>query len=60
MATRKPVTGLVGAPYLVENNIDIDRIREPLRIFQGTAREATKGSPANLNVAVPFAGRPRA
>lgn len=52
MVTRKPVTGLAGAPYLVENNIDIASIKEPLRIFQGTAREAAKGFPANLNVAV--------
>ena len=52
MVTRKPVTGLVGAPYLVENNIDIERITEPLKIFEGTAREAAKGFPANLNVAV--------
>jgi aspartate dehydrogenase len=52
MVTRKPVTGLAGAPYLVENNIDIERITEPLKIFEGTAREAAKGFPANLNVAV--------
>jgi aspartate dehydrogenase len=52
MVTRKPVTGLAGAPYLVENNIDVESIKEPLRIFQGTAREAAKGFPANLNVAV--------
>jgi len=52
MVTRKPVTGLVGAPYLVQNNIDIERITEPLKIFEGTAREAAKGFPANLNVAV--------
>jgi aspartate dehydrogenase len=52
MVTRKPVTGLAGAPYIVENNIDIERITEPLRIFEGTAREAAKGFPANLNVAV--------
>ena len=52
MVTRKPVTGLVGAPYLVQNNIDIEHITEPLRIFEGTAREAAKGFPANLNVAV--------
>src|SRR6202048_2658622 len=51
MVTRKPVTGLAGAPYLIENNIDIERITEPLRIFDGTAREAAKGFPANLNVA---------
>jgi aspartate dehydrogenase len=52
MVTRKPVQGLVGAPYIVENNIDIERITEPLKIFEGTAREAAKGFPANLNVAV--------
>jgi aspartate dehydrogenase len=52
MVTRKPVQGLAGAPYLVENNIDIEQIKEPLRIFDGTAREAAKGFPANLNVAV--------
>jgi aspartate dehydrogenase len=52
MVTRKPVTGLAGAPHLIENNIDIEHIKEPLRIFEGTAREAAKGFPANLNVAV--------
>jgi aspartate dehydrogenase len=52
MVTRKPVQGLAGAPYIVENNIDIEHIAEPLRIFEGTAREAAKGFPANLNVAV--------
>ena len=52
MVTRKPVEGLAGAPYLVENNIDIAKITEPLKIFDGTAREAAKGFPANLNVAV--------
>jgi aspartate dehydrogenase len=52
MVTRKPVQGLAGAPYLVENNIDIEKIREPLKIFDGTAREAARGFPANLNVAV--------
>jgi aspartate dehydrogenase len=52
MVTRKPVNGLAGAPYIVENNIDIERITEPLKIFEGTPREAAKGFPANLNVAV--------
>ena len=52
MVTRKPVRGLAGAPYIVEHNIDIESITEPLKIFDGTAREAAKGFPANLNVAV--------
>jgi aspartate dehydrogenase len=51
MVTRKPVRGLAGAPYIVENNIAIEQITEPLRIFDGTAREAAKGFPANVNVA---------
>lgn len=52
MVTRKPIRGLAGAPYIIENNIDIEGITEPLKIFDGTAREAAKGFPANLNVAV--------
>jgi aspartate dehydrogenase len=52
MVTRKPVQGLAGAPFLLENNIDIETIKEPLKIFDGSAREAAKGFPANLNVAV--------
>ncbi len=52
MVTRKPVRGLAGAPYIVENNIDIDGIAEPLKIFDGTAREAARGFPANVNVAI--------
>lgn len=55
MITRKPVKGLVGAPYLVEHAIAIDDITEPLRIFDGTPREAAVGFPANLNVAVALA-----
>ena len=52
MVTRKPVNGLLGAPYLAENGIDIKDIKEPLCVFKGSAREAAKGFPANLNVAV--------
>jgi aspartate dehydrogenase len=46
------VRGLLGAPYLAENNIEIADIREAVLIFRGTPREAAKGFPANLNVAV--------
>jgi aspartate dehydrogenase len=52
MITRKPVAGLLGAPHLIEHKIDIEGITEPLKIFDGTAREAAIGFPANLNVAV--------
>jgi aspartate dehydrogenase len=52
MITRKPVKGLIGAPYLIENNIEIESISKPLLLFKGTARAAAAGFPANLNVAV--------
>src|SRR5215213_2630332 len=51
MITRKPPGGLAGAPYIVKNNIDIEGLAEPVKIFDGTAREAAKGFPANVNVA---------
>ena len=52
MITRKPIRGLAGAPYIVENHIDIEGLTEAQKIFDGTAREAAKGFPANVNVAV--------
>jgi aspartate dehydrogenase len=52
LVTRKPPLGLAGALYLVEHGINVEGLAEPLRIFEGTAREAATGFPANLNVAV--------
>jgi aspartate dehydrogenase len=52
MVTRKPIDGLKGAPFIVQNNIDLDNLREPLKLFEGSARDAAKGFPANVNVAV--------
>ncbi|HYL17883.1 MAG TPA: aspartate dehydrogenase [Burkholderiales bacterium] len=51
MTTRKPPRGLIGAPYLIENDIDISDVKAPLRVFSGTARDAAQGFPANVNVA---------
>ncbi|MDH3666106.1 MAG: aspartate dehydrogenase [Paracoccaceae bacterium] len=55
LETRKPPNGLMGAPHLVENGIDISNLAEPLQVFHGTAREAAKGFPANVNVAAALA-----
>src|SRR5262245_3451448 len=43
MITRKPPKGLVGARYLVANNISVDGLTEAKRVFAGTAREAAAG-----------------
>ena len=52
IVTRKPPMGLAGAPLLVERGIDLEGLKEPLKIFEGSAREAIAGFPANVNVAV--------
>jgi len=51
MVTRKPPKGLIGAPHLVAKGIDISNLAAPLKVFEGTAREAVRGFPANVNVA---------
>ena len=55
MITRKPPNGLAGAPYLVQNGISVDGLNEAKRVFTGTAREAARGFPANVNVAAALA-----
>ena len=58
MISRKPVAALEGAPYLLENEIPVSGLAEPQEVFKGTAREACRGFPSNLNVsaAVSLAG----
>jgi aspartate dehydrogenase len=51
LTTRKPPKGLDGAPYVVQNRIDLAAVREPTVIFAGSAREAVPAFPANVNVA---------
>ena len=34
MITRKPPSGLVGAPYLLEHNIDLEGLAEPLKVYE--------------------------
>jgi aspartate dehydrogenase len=56
--TRKPPNGLEGAPYLLERGISLLGLKEEKEIFSGSAREACRGFPANVNVtaAVSLAG----
>jgi aspartate dehydrogenase len=58
METRKPPRGLAGAPWIVEQRIDLDAIREETLVFEGPALEACRAFPANVNVlaAVSLAG----
>ena len=50
LTTRKPPKGLMGSPYIKENNIDLLTIESETVIFDGTAAEAVKAFPQNVNV----------
>ena len=56
METHKPPRGLAGAPGVV--GLDLDGLRQETLVFEGTAREACRAFPANVNVvaAVSLAG----
>lgn len=56
METRKPPRGLTGAPGIAR--LDLSAITAPTCVFEGTAREACRTFPANVNVvaAVSLAG----
>ena len=52
LTTRKPLKGLAGSAYLKEKNIDVEKIDRETLIYSGTARDAIKYFPQNINVAV--------
>jgi aspartate dehydrogenase len=50
MTTRKPPQGLAGAPYVMAHEIALEALTEETVIFEGSAREACRGFPANVNI----------
>jgi aspartate dehydrogenase len=50
LTTRKSPKSLKGAPYISEKGIDMDKITGETVIFEGSASEAVKGFPKNINV----------
>jgi aspartate dehydrogenase len=50
LITRKPPQGLKDAPYISENKIDLDSVKDEQVVFDGTAEEAIRGFPKNVNV----------
>jgi len=51
LITRKRPLALAGAPGLADLDIELDKITEPLVVFDGNAIEACKAFPANVNIA---------
>jgi aspartate dehydrogenase len=50
LTTKKPPQSLRGAPYIENNKIDLDSITDETLIFKGSAHEAVKAFPKNINV----------
>jgi aspartate dehydrogenase len=51
LITRKPPISFKGAPYVEKSKIDLSALKEPLTLYEGSAREAVKLFPQNVNVA---------
>ena len=52
LTTTKNPKGLKGAPFVEINNIDLDSFHEKTLLFEGSADEAIRAFPANVNVAI--------
>ncbi|MBI4397817.1 MAG: DUF108 domain-containing protein [Candidatus Omnitrophica bacterium] len=51
LTTRKPIAGLRGAPLLAQKGIELEHIHGETVLFEGTAEEAVRAFPQNVNVA---------
>lgn len=49
--TRKPVAGLISAPYIKRVGLELEGLTEPLLIIEGSVTEVAQEFPANVNVA---------
>jgi len=55
LVSRKPPSALLGAPYLEQRGISLAGLAEPVKLFEGSAREGVRGFPANVNVSAALA-----
>ncbi len=51
LSTTKSPESLLGAPFVLENKIDLFSFHEKTLLFEGCASEAVRAFPANVNVA---------
>ncbi len=51
LTTTKPIKGLESAPYIVNNKINLNELKEKKVIFEGSLKDSVKGFPQNINVA---------
>jgi len=50
LTTTKPPTAMQGIPYLTKKGIDVNHLRKPTVVYSGTAAQASRLFPRNINV----------
>ncbi len=55
LTTRKPPQALAAAPYILQNRIELDCLKVPRLLFEGSPLEVVKAFPQNTNVAATLA-----
>ena len=50
LQTRKPPKSLMGVKYLADMGVDLLKVREPTVVYEGSAVDAVKRFPKNVNV----------
>lgn len=55
IAVTKPPAAWKGIPYVERLEVDLDALREPFVLFEGSAREGVPHFPANVNIAAVLA-----
>lgn len=51
LTTTKSINGLRDAPFIIKNNINLNKLKTKKTIFEGNLKEAIEGFPKNINVA---------
>ena len=51
LTTRKPPASFIDSPLVKAKNYDLKNLKEPALLFEGSAREALKDFPQNINIA---------
>jgi len=55
IAVTKPPAAWKGIPYVERSGVDLDRLKGPATLFDGTARDGVPHFPANVNIAAVLA-----
>ena len=51
LITRKPSSALKDSPYVIQNKLNLEALKEEREIFEGSGQEAVRFFPQNINVA---------